>query len=109
MAHIEAPDNNTNNGGLLGNETVRDFLTFMETDYHGAIGKEKSRFHIAIRAILAKKPFAMDVYKEFIETSKAYFPTYNNFVEIIDKANLSNYFIFQSQEFCYNLWGCMHH
>jgi hypothetical protein len=108
MAHVQMTDNN-DDGGLLGKNYVLDFLTFMETDTCGAIGKEKSQFHIPIRSILAKKRFAMEVYKEFIKTSKAYFPSYVHFVSMIDTANEGNSFIDKSHKFCCALWGCMHH
>jgi hypothetical protein len=109
MAHIEAPDNNNDGPGMLGKNFVREFLTFMETDYNGEISKDKSKFHIAIRALLKKKPYAMDIYQEFIKTSKAYFPSYDDFVEIIDNANKTMYFIYQSHDFCIALWGDIHH
>ncbi len=110
MAHIEAHDNNYMDGGLLGKDFVNSFLVFMETDHRGAIGTEQSQFYIAIRAIINKKPFALNCYKDFIASSSfLYWPKYEDFINIINEACWKNSFIEKSHMFCYLLWGRMHH
>ncbi len=114
MSYIELSNNNGNNtntdGGLLGQEFVKNFLVFMETDSHGAIGKEQPNYYIPIRSFLNMAPFALNFYKEFIKTSEfKYWPDYDELINMINRANLFSSFAEKSQQFCFALWGYMHH
>ncbi len=110
MSSNQTDDDFNMTGGLLGTNYINEFLVFMEKDSRGAINIEKSRFHIAIRAFLNKKPYALDYYKEFIKTSSGYFPKYEAFIEMINATlEISNYYIEQSPQFCLRLWASIHH
>jgi hypothetical protein len=101
MAFVENADNKN---------LIIKFLRFMESDSKGTIGLEQSSHQIAIRFFLEQRPFAMELYEKFIETSLCqYFPSIDNLKDTINVANTFKTFDQQSQHFCVNLWLFMYH
>ncbi len=112
MAYIDISNhNNTDvNRGLLGQDFVKSFLVFMETDYRGAIGMEQHNHQIAIRSFLNMAPFALNLYKDFIKTSEfKYWPDYDELISMINHVNFYKSFFEKSHQFCLALWGHMYH
>jgi hypothetical protein len=101
---------NTNNGGLLGDEYIYNFLNFMDTDTSGMIGQKQVLHSIAIRSFINKESYALNFYQKFIKNNHDNFPAYSRLIEMIDTANvMSNSFIDKSHTFCVSLWGYLHH
>ena len=108
MAMIEnAAENN-----IKGNELVRKFLVFMESDTKGEIIMEQVNHQIAIKFFLEKKPFAMNFYSEFIKTSTRGFPSIKYLNNTIDEANTNSKcksFEQKSHFFCMDMWMYLYH
>jgi hypothetical protein len=86
------------------------FLRFMESDSRGTIALEQSSHHDAIKFFLSQQPFAMNLYKKFIETSLRQFPSIDNLSDTINTATRKfNSFGQQSHYFCMDMWLYIYH
>ena len=89
---------------------VFQFLKAMEADSKGAISIYHSYHATAIKFFLDKTPFAMELYSEFIKTSKRPFPSISNLIETINEAERRcKSFEQKSHYFCMDMWLYIYH
>jgi hypothetical protein len=90
--------------------SIYKFLEAMGLDSKGAVAIYHSYHANAIKLLLDKKPFALELYSEFIKTSKRPFPSISSLIETINNAERRcKSFEQKSHYFCMDMWLYIYH